>query len=81
MISLIELLGEKEAKVISIEGGHGVMRKLYHLGIREGIMIKKVTKTDQSGPVVIKIGHSKVALGRGMAQKIIVEPLEIDHRP
>ena len=73
MVSLIELLEGKEAKVVSIEGGHGIVRRLHNLGIREGAVIKKITREDQSGPIVVKVGHSKIALGRGMAQKISVK--------
>ena len=31
------------------------------------------------GPVVIEVGNMQLAIGYGMAQKIIVEPLEPSH--
>ncbi len=75
MISLDKLPSGKSAKVISIEGGFGCMGRLNNLGIREGISVKKLTGTLSRGPVVLKIGNSQIALGRGMASKIMVEAL------
>ncbi|MBN2483936.1 MAG: ferrous iron transport protein A [Candidatus Omnitrophica bacterium] len=75
----MNLTGVKEGqkmKVTDIEGGEGLMRRLENLGIRKGAVIVKVTAQSYSGPVIVKIGHTQVALGRGMAQKVMVEPVE-----
>ena len=75
MLSLAQLTKNHPAKVISIEGGEGVKKKLTNLGIREGVIIKKVTGIFTHGPIVVKVGHTQIGLGKGMASKIMVEPL------
>jgi len=64
------------AKVICIEGGHSCRQKIQNLGIREGRTIKKITATSSRGPIIVKADSTQIALGRGMASSIIVEPIE-----
>jgi ferrous iron transport protein A len=75
MLSLVQLAKDHPAKVIGIEGGEGIKQKLQNLGIREGVTIKKVTGILTHGPIVVKVGHTQIGLGKGMASKIMVEPL------
>ena len=59
--------------VIQILGGRGLTRRLEALGIRPG---RKVTKTSSMlfrGPVTFRSDHTQVAIGFGMANKILVE--------
>ena len=59
--------------IVGILSGRGLMRRLEALGIRTG---KRITKTSSAvfrGPVTLKIGSTQVAVGFGMANKIIVE--------
>ncbi|UCG35207.1 MAG: ferrous iron transport protein A [Candidatus Omnitrophota bacterium] len=76
MIDLTQLNEGQSAKVISIEGGAGINKRIQDMGIREGSIVTKVTRLFSQGPVVVKAGRTQVALGRGMASKIMVEPLE-----
>ena len=73
MINLVQLEEGKSAKVVSIEGGASLKRRLENLGIREKATIKKVAGIFSAGPVVVKVGSTQVALGKGMALKVIVE--------
>lgn len=75
MISLNKLDADKSAKVLSIDAGINLKDRLYDLGIKEGIVIKKITAASTRGTVVIKLGRGQIALGSGMASKIIVEPV------
>jgi len=59
--------------VFQIQGGHGLISRLSALGIRPGQRITKVGSTFMRGPVTIRVGNAQVALGFGMANKIIVE--------
>jgi ferrous iron transport protein A len=73
---LMNLTGVKEGqkvKVTDIEGGEGLSRRLENLGIRKGAVVIKVTAQSYKGPVIVKIGHTQVALGQGMAQKVLVD--------
>jgi ferrous iron transport protein A len=59
--------------VVRIAGGHGLIRRLEALGIRPGKRITKVSSMFRRGPVTIRAGHTQVALGFGMADKIEVD--------
>jgi ferrous iron transport protein A len=70
--SLLHLPNGKKATIIGLEGGHGFQRKLRTMGIREGQTITIVSKQPFRGPLTISIGSCQMTMGRGMAQKIIV---------
>ena len=59
--------------VINIQGGYGLIKKLETLGIRPGVRITKISAQFMNGPITIQVGNSQVALGFGMAKKIVVE--------
>jgi len=73
MLNLVQLSPGQLAKVISIEGGINFQQKLQNLGIRRGSMIKKNKGMFGFGPIIVKAGSTQIALGRGMASKVIVE--------
>ncbi|MBI5573247.1 MAG: FeoA domain-containing protein [Elusimicrobia bacterium] len=73
MISLLNLEKNKTAKIIEIEGGPGFHKKLESLGLRLGVKIKKLSSSIFGGPVVIRVGRTNIAIGKGMANKITVE--------
>ncbi len=75
MMNLAQLSQGQSARVISIEGGRGLKQKLQNLGIREGAVVKKERGIFIHGPIIVKAGSTQIALGRGMAFKVIVEIL------
>ena len=60
--------------VVEIKGGSLMLNRLSNLGIRPGQRITKVSAMFMRGPVTIQLGGSQVAIGHGMARKIIVKP-------
>ena len=60
-------------KIIDIQGGFGLFQKLEALGIRTGVKITKVSAQFMRGPITVQVNNSQVAIGFGMAQRIIVE--------
>ena len=72
-ISLARMRAGQRGKIIRISGGHGIAGKLQALGIRQGQEIKKISDQWMRGPVLLQHGHSQVALGFGMASKVLVE--------
>lgn len=58
--------------VFQIQGGRGLINRLNALGIRPGQRVTKVGSTFMRGPVTIQVGTAQVAIGFGMANKIIV---------
>lgn len=83
VIPLAQLKKGKKGKIIYIHGGHhgrrhgthGLRRRLNVLGIREGEIVKIVSKQPLMGPITISVCNSQMTLGRGMANKIIIEEL------
>ena len=62
-------LGER-VRLISIEGGRELTRRLAELGLTTGVELRVLQ--DSGGPVILAVRDSRIALGRGMADKIIV---------
>lgn len=54
-----------------VRGGHGVSAHLAAMGLLPGARIL-VRHNDHRGPVLIGLNDSRLALGRGMAQKVAV---------
>jgi ferrous iron transport protein A len=63
-------------KVVQIRGGRGMIGRLEVLGIRIGRELKKVSSQFMRGPVVLEVGNTQVAVGFGMADRILVEVAE-----
>jgi ferrous iron transport protein A len=72
LINLIEVASGKNVLIVKIEGGKSFLEKADSLGLRLGVKIKKLSTQMMHGPVTIQVGSSKLALGRGMAGKILV---------
>ena len=70
--NLIQITKGKNIRIVKIEGGQNFQEKAESLGLRVGVKIKKLSTQMMSGPITIQIGSTKVALGRGMAKKILV---------
>jgi Fe2+ transport system protein FeoA len=75
MVNLVKLSSGKSARIVSIEGGSNLITKLQNLGLKEAMEIKKITGASGRGPVVVKSGRTQIAIGVGMASKIMVEPI------
>ncbi|UCD19579.1 MAG: ferrous iron transport protein A [candidate division WOR-3 bacterium] len=72
-ISLTEMEEGSEGSVTSIEGGHGLRARLDAMGIRPGVNITKVSGQFMRGPIIVRVGTTQIAIGFGMATRIIVE--------
>ncbi len=58
------------AEVNNVIGGEMMCKKLMEMGVNKGSVIEMVR--NDSGPLIIRVGESRLALGRGMAQKVMV---------
>jgi len=72
-ISIINLKPGQEAKIILIAGGRRAIQRLADLGLTPKTKIKLLQKAPIFGTVEIEVRGSKLALGRGIASKVIVE--------
>lgn len=70
--AVTELKVGQTGAIVAIEGGFGMVRRLDALGIHEGTKITKVSGQWMRGPVVVRIGSADIAIGYGMARRIVV---------
>lgn len=63
---------DKKLKVVQVREQSKLSKKLCDLGIYNDSELR-IVKNDISGPVIVEVKGSKIILGRGQAQKIMVE--------
>ena len=73
IVNLCQMRPGQKGKIIEIQGGHGLVNRLSAMGIRPGKKITKVSSMLMRGPVTVRSGSTRVAIGFGMANKIIVK--------
>ena len=61
-------------KLVSIEAGRGLNSRLASMGLVHNIEIT-VVNNSHPGPFMISVKGSRMMLGRGMAQKIMVREI------
>ncbi|MGC9003046.1 MAG: FeoA family protein [Dictyoglomus sp.] len=62
--------GERVEIVDFIKPGRGLLCRLRDIGISPGRIVE-VLANQGHGPILLKIGESRIAIGRGMAMKIL----------
>lgn len=62
----------ESAVVLSIQGGFGATRRLDAMGIRPGAFLRKISGQPFGGPVTVEIDGGRIALGFGLARKILL---------
>jgi ferrous iron transport protein A len=72
---LLELPIGQAAVIKQIGGGYGLQRRLAALGFRVGKTVRMVGSGPFKGPVVVEVDRARVAIGKGMAMKVLVEEL------
>ena len=75
-VTLTDLAAERPARVRELRGGHAQKQRLDAMGIALGSVLVKQSSFFTRGPVVLEVGQTRIALGRGVASKVIVEPIE-----
>ncbi len=73
IVTLRQMQSGQSGKVVQIQGGFGLVNRLSALGIRPGKRITKVSSMLMRGPVTIQVDGAQVAIGFGMANRIVVE--------
>jgi ferrous iron transport protein A len=67
--------GEK-VTVVEIKAGHGLARRLADMGLNQGVTLK-IISSQMPGPVLIDLRGSRLALGSGVAHKIMVARADV----
>lgn len=68
---LLNLKKGDTGNVKSISAGKDATRRLYEIGFNTGAPVR-VVKND-SGPVIVCLDGNKIAIGRGLADKITLD--------
>ncbi len=78
LIRLIEAPQGRPLRIVNIIGGHGIRRRLRALGFHPGDLIERNSDALFGGPILVKNLSTEVsvAVGRGIAQKIMVEVVD-----
>jgi len=74
---LIQLQPGDSARVIQIDRGYGLQWRLNRLGIHTGDVVTVEGRGALHGPLLVTVHGMRVALGRGVARRILVEPLAV----
>lgn len=73
-VPLSEASEDKMYRVLRILGGKNLQYRLSSLGINKGAVIKVIYHRKE--PIVISVGDSLVALGYGLARRILVREID-----
>ncbi len=73
-VSLVDIQEGKEGTIVSVRGGRMAVKRLSDLGLTPQTHIKILRKIRYHGPVRVEVRNSSLVIGRGLAQKIMVQP-------
>ncbi|MEJ2634183.1 MAG: FeoA family protein [Calditrichia bacterium] len=73
MKSLLEVPSNRHVKIVSIIGGKGARQILAQLGVGVGSTVMIRRNAPFAGPLLIENHGTSIAVGRGVAAKILVE--------
>lgn len=73
IVNLAKMGTNQNGMVVEFTAGPGLVRRLEEMGIRVGKIITKVSGMPLRGPVVVQVGGTRIALGHGMATKVMVK--------
>jgi ferrous iron transport protein A len=71
---LTELPKGSKVRVVDIVAGKGLRDRLLQMGLTPGTVVEVVENS--SGPIILSVRGVTIALGRGMASKVLVEELQ-----
>lgn len=72
-VTLTQMYSGQSGIVVQVQGGHGMVSRLAALGIRPGKRITKISSMIMGGPVTVVVDRTQIAIGLGMANRVIVE--------
>ena len=73
MKRLLQIHPGTSVRVIDFDGGVNLRSKLIQFGIYPGDTLRLLRKAPLGGPLLVECNEREIALGRGVADKIIVE--------
>lgn len=74
VLPMDQMRGGEAGVIADIRGGRGVVRRLTELGLAPGVPVRMFSDSGSFGPVIVKVGDTKIGIGRGMARRVLVRP-------
>jgi len=66
----------EEVRLLEIRGGRNLRKRLADLGLNVDTAFRVITNDNSGGPLILAVKEdARVAVGRGMAHKMMVEPV------
>jgi len=63
-------------QLVAVHGGWGIRQRLADMGLNPGVKVRVIQSGfSGGGPIIIAVRDFRLALGRGMAHKIMVRPV------
>lgn len=72
-MTLVDLVEGRNAKIVLIGGGRNARQQLRELGLSPGDTVRVIRHAALGGPLLIECRGAQIALGRGIADKVVVE--------
>jgi len=76
IMALTTLAPGQRARLVRIEAGRQAVHRLSELGMTPGVELE-LLHCNGSGPLLLMVRDTRLAVGRGMADKVVVELIEI----
>lgn len=74
MTTLAQLAPGSHARVEALPRSHGLSKRLIALGLIPGAEVR-VLQNWRRGPLIVEVHGARLALGRGQAARVSVEPM------
>jgi ferrous iron transport protein A len=72
-MTLIQVKTGQTVKIKHFKGGANLEHKLRQLGLVPGDNARVLRHAPLGGPILIEVGGRSIALGRGVASRVVVE--------
>lgn len=73
VMSLNQLKPGQKAQVVALAGGRSVQNRLVGMGLNVGCLVEILRSPNgRGGPALVATGGTRLAIGHGMASRIIV---------
>jgi ferrous iron transport protein A len=63
----------EQVTLVAVNAGRGLTRRLADMGLYPGVSVRVIQS--HPGPFLLQLGASKLALGHGIAHKILVKAM------
>jgi len=73
-ILLSTVPSDAEVKLVRIDAGRGLVARLAAMGLVPGVTLRVLNNAGQ-GPFVLAVRSGRIVLGRGVARKVAVAPM------